>query len=364
MFVERTNYFAKPGKIDRVLEIRRAACAVRVALGLPAGVVFVKQGLESDGPDVSWECTFPSLESWQRDIATRAASVDFESVRQQMGEIVDNFERHLNEVDGDAYNRVACAGDVSLVGHPIVPRQVEFQSGDETLAGYLYLPPGEGPFPCVITNHGSMINQGTTDLCRPGTASLLMSWGYASFLPHRHGYGESTGMPWDTEVSAEFGTDEYDRQLVARLESESDDVVVAAKYVAGQPEIDTDRIAVMGSSFGGTVTLWASTKSERFACAVEFAGAAINWEHTPELREAMMEATRHIKCPIYFLQAENDYSVEPTRVLGAMSAEAQHPIQSKVFPALGLSNDEGHFFERSGSLIWGPEIRTFLARWL
>jgi dienelactone hydrolase len=364
MLVEKTNYFAKPGQSERVLEIRREACAVRVSLGLAAGTVLVKQGLESEGPDVSWECTFASLEAWEQDMAARAKSTDFASVRQQMGDVVDNFERHLNSVDGNAHDCVACAGDVSLVGHPVVPRQVEFQSGDETLTGYLYLPPGEGPFPCVITNHGSMINQGTTDLCRPGTASLLMSWGYASFLPHRHGYGESTGVPWDTEVSAEFGTDEYDRQLVARLESESDDVVVAAEYLTSVAEIDADRIAVMGSSFGGTVTLWASTRSERFACAVEFAGAAINWEHTPKLREAMMDATRRIKCPIYFLQAENDYCVEPTRVLGAMSGEAQHPIQSKVFPATGLSNDEGHFFERNGSLIWGLEIRAFLARWL
>lgn len=364
MFVERTNYFAKTGQTEKVLEIRRAACAIRVGLGLPAGTVFVKQGRENDGPDVSWECSFPSLEVWEQDIAARATSADFENVRRQMGEAVDNFERHLNAVDGDAHNRVACAGDISLVGYPIVPRQVEFQSGNETLTGYLYLPPGEGPFPCVITNHGSMINQGTTDLCRPGTASLLMSWGYASFLPHRHGYGESPGTPWDTEVSAEFGTDEYDRQLVVRLDGESDDVVAAAEYVATLPEIDTDRIAVMGSSFGGTVTLWASTRSDRFACAVEFAGAAINWEHTPQLRAAMMDATRRIKCPIYFLQAENDYCVEPTRVLGAMVDEAEHPIQAKVFPGLGLSNDEGHFFERHGSLIWGPEIRAFLARWL
>ena len=364
MIVERTNYFAQQGQAERVLDIRRSACAIRVGLGLPAGTVFVKQGLERDGPDVSWECSFPSRKDWEQDMAARAASVDFAGVRQQMGEVVDNFERHLNSIDGNAHNRVACAGDVSLDGYPIVPRQVEFKSGSETLSGYLYLPPGDGPFPCVITNHGSTINQGTTDLCRPGTASLLMSWGYASFLPHRHGYGESSGMPWNVEVSAKFGTAEYDRQLVARLESESDDVVVAAEYLATQADIDADRIAVMGSSFGGTVTLWASTRSDRFACAVEFAGAAINWEHTPELRAAMQEATRRIKCPIYFLQAENDYSAEPTRVLGAMSAEAQQPIQSKVFPALGLSNDEGHFFERSGSLIWGPEVRAFLARWL
>jgi dienelactone hydrolase len=165
-------------------------------------------------------------------------------------------------------------------------------------------------------------------------------------------------------VSAEFGTDLYDQQLVARLEAESDDVVAAAEYLATLERIDANRIAVMGSSFGGTVTLWASTKSDRFRCAVEFAGAAINWEHTPKLRDAMANATRRIKCPIYFLQAENDYCVEPTKVLGALISDEKHPIQSKVFPAIGLTRDEGHFFEKFGALIWGPEIRAYLARWL
>lgn len=364
MFVEKTNYYAAAALVDEVLAIRRKASAVRSALGLPEGVIFVKDHREVDGPDVSWECTYSSLEAYEHDLAVRAASPEFEQVRQRMAAAVERFERHLNQVDASTHGRVACAGDVSLDGYPIVPRQVIFDSGGEKLSGYLYLPPGEGPFPCVITNHGSGINQGTTDLCRPGTASLLMSWGYASFLPHRHGYGESSGIPWDTEVSAEFGTELYDQQLVARLEKESDDVVVAADYLETLDQIDAGRIAVMGSSFGGTVTLWASTKSDRFRCAVEFAGAAINWEHTPRLREAMADATRRIRCPMFFLQAENDYCVEPTRVLGTLTPDAQHPIQSKVFPAIGLSKDEGHFFERSGSLIWGPEVRAYFARWL
>jgi len=364
MLVEKTNYYAADSLVEEVLAIRRAACAVRADLGLPVGVIFVKDHRESDGPDVAWECTYPSLAAYEHDLTVREASPEFESVRERMAAAVERFERHLSRVDARNEYRVACAGDVSLEGHAIVPQQVEFESAGEKLSGYLYVPPGDGPFPCVITNHGSQIHQGTTDLCRPGTASLLMSWGYASFLPHRHGYGASSGVPWDTEVSAEFGTELYDRQLVARLEAESDDVVNAAEYLATLEQIDAERMAVMGSSFGGTVTLWASTKSDRFRCAVEFAGAAINWEHTPELRDAMADATRRIKCPIYFLQAENDYCTEPTKVLGALTSNEQYPIQSKVFPAIGLTQDEGHFFEKYGALIWGPEIRAYFARWL
>ena len=365
MFIETTQYFAKEGRAGEVLEIRREACAVRVDLGLATGLILAKDGGQEDGPDVAWRCHYSSREAFDQDLADRAASPDFQRVRQRMSSAVDRFERHLYRAEGGSGAESSRSADQgSLAGNPIVPRVVTFDSGSERLTGYLYLPPGEGPFPCMITNHGSGIEQGTSDLCRPGTASLLMSWGYASFLPHRRGYGESTGTPWDVEVSSEFGTDLYDQQLVARLESESDDVAAAVDYVAQHPDIDAERIAVMGSSFGGTVTLWASTKSSQIRCAVDFAGASINWDHTPQLRQAMMDATRRIQCPIYFVQAANDYSVGPTVQLGGLGDEVAQPIFSKVFPAFGLSQDEGHYFERDGSLIWGPEVRAFIERWL
>jgi hypothetical protein len=42
-----------------VLEQRRKACAVRIAIGLPAGEIFVKHP-SGDGsePDVAWQCAF------------------------------------------------------------------------------------------------------------------------------------------------------------------------------------------------------------------------------------------------------------------------------------------------------------------
>ncbi len=366
MFVETTHYYAKVGRVDEVLELRRRACALRSELGLDPGSILIKDGSQADGPDVAWQCHYASRQALEHDLAARADSVDFGLVRRAMTDAVDRFERYVAQVDRQTLSdaEVTESASASVPTSEIVPRVVTFDSGSEVLTGYLYLPPGPGPFPCVITNHGSAIEQGTTDLCRPGTASLLMSWGYASFLPHRRGYGESTGTPWNVEVSAKFGTDLYDQQLVARLEAESDDVVSAVEYVVSLDEIDQDRIAVLGSSFGGTVTLWAATKSSRIRCAVDFAGAAINWDHTPQLRNSMIAATRQIKCPMYFLQAANDYSVGPTRSLGALDGQAPYPISSKVFDAFGISKDEGHYFEKYGSVIWGPDIRAFLRRWL
>jgi dipeptidyl aminopeptidase/acylaminoacyl peptidase len=252
----------------------------------------------------------------------------------------------------------------SLAGHPIAPRKIAFTSAGHALKGFLHLPPGEGPFPCLITNHGSGIDKGTEDISRPGTAALLMSFGVASFLPHRRGYGASEGPGWREEVTSPFGTEAYDRELATRLERESEDVLAALDIVAALPEIDAGHIGVMGSSFGGTTSLLAASKTERFRCTVEFAGAAMNWDRTPALRELMLAAARKLSAPVFFIQAANDYSVRPTIELAAALAGSGRIVQSTVYPRFGANAHEGHLLESRGPAIWGEDVRLFLERHL
>jgi carboxymethylenebutenolidase len=360
MIVERTNYFAKPGLADAVLAARRRASAVRAALGLPAGTIRTKAG--GDGPDVTWECPFASATAHTHDLASRGASVEFEAVRAEMRSLILRFERLVEEIV--PRDPVHWVGERDLDGRAVVPEEVRFRSHGHDLVGYLYLPPGPGPFPCMITNHGSGIVKGTSDVCRPACGALLMSWGIASFLPHRRGYGNSSGPAWREEVTAEFGTSDYDRQLVARLDAEADDIVAAVSIVASRSGIMVDRIGVMGSSFGGTTTLLAAAKSDRFRCSVDFAGAAMNWERTPALRERMRDATRRLSHPVFFIQAANDYSIGPTLELAEEAAQAGRTVESKIYPQWGLTPEEGHLFESRGMQIWGADVRRFLERWL
>ena len=349
--VERTCYYAKPGRAAEVLATRRVACDVRVRLGLPRGKIVVKLDPDGDGPDVAWECGFPSAEAHARDLAARAASPEFEAVRARMTALLARFERQV------------ARRDTAPEARAVVPREARFPSGAAELAGYLFTPPGPGPHPCVVTNHGSAIHQGTADVCRPGTAALLTGWGYAAFLPHRRGYGNSPGAAWRSEVTAAFGTEEYDGQLARRLEAESADVVAALAWVERQPEVAPGRIAVLGSSFGGTVSLLAGARCDRFRCVVDFAGAAMNWERTPRLRETMRAAARGLRMPVFLISAENDYSTAPTRELAAELARLGRPHEARVFPAFGLTPDEGHQLARDGALVWGDAVRAFLDRW-
>ena len=96
LIVERTQYFAKPGLAAEVLDVRRKASAVRLSIGLPAGEIFVKYpGGDGSEPDVAWQCTFADVAARDADLAARAASAEFESVRVQMRKLYARFERQV-----------------------------------------------------------------------------------------------------------------------------------------------------------------------------------------------------------------------------------------------------------------------------
>jgi carboxymethylenebutenolidase len=361
MLIERTCYFAKPGRGPDVLAQRRHASAVRTAIGLPAGTIRVRR--DGDGPDVTWECAFPTQAAHASDLQARADSPEFATVRATMRTLLARFERHVEALD-DVSPLSNGIVDRPLDGSAMSARELSFRSGGHGLKAYLQLPPGDGAFACMMLAHGSGIDQGTLDVSRPGTASLLAGMNVASFLVHRHGYGNSEGPGWRSEVTAPHGTEEYDAQLSARLDRESDDVLAALDVLASLPEIRADHIGMMGSSFGGVNTLLAVAKTDRFRCAVEFAGAAMNWDRTPGLRRLMTDAALRLTTPIFFLQAANDYSVRPTRELAAALAGTGKIFEAQVYPAFGITPQEGHVFERDGARIWGKDVQRFLERYL
>ena len=94
--VERTHYYAKPRLAADVLDQRHEASAVRLSIGLPAGEIFVKHpGGDGSEPDVAWQCTFADAAAREADLAARAASAEFESVRAGMRKLYARFERQV-----------------------------------------------------------------------------------------------------------------------------------------------------------------------------------------------------------------------------------------------------------------------------
>jgi dienelactone hydrolase len=148
---------------------------------------------------------------------------------------------------------------------PRDPATVSFQSTAPlfgrpplTLTGRLKKPDGAGPFPAVVLLHGC---EGILPDRDYRWAERLSGWGYVtlevdSFRPRG--------------VSSVCTYSGYDAALI--MEKRATDAYDAKRYLAGLPFIDRKRIAVLGWSEGGLVTLDAlyEETEEPFRAAVAF----------------------------------------------------------------------------------------------
>jgi dienelactone hydrolase len=230
-------------------------------------------------------------------------------------------------------------------------RLVSFPVSGGTLYGFLYEPEGKGPFPAVMWNHGSEKRPGW----QPHLASFYNSHGFVFFLPHRRGQGKSPGVYIMDEIHNGGST-----AAVQAQQDANEDVVAAMNWLKTQPEVDASRIVVSGCSFGGIQTLLTAEKGLGARAFVAFAPAAQSWSNGA-LDERLEDAVNHAKAPVFILQAKNDYSTQPTEVLGKI-AKARGG-QARIYPAFGKTPQEGHagFATTSaGIAVWGEDVLQFI----
>ena len=189
----------------------------------------------------------------------------------------------------------------------------------------------------------------------------MISWGYGFFFPHRRGYGRSSGTPLDQAVWAPLGSEDHDDQITKRLDEECEDLQAAVAYLRGRVEIDPDRIALTGISRGGIVSLLAASLDPTIACCASFSGGARQWSGHPKLRAKMRRAATVITQPVFLAQAENDFDLSAGNDLAEVLRAAGKTFTHRIYPPWGATESEGHGFGTTGSLVWGPELRGFLA---
>ena len=91
VIVERTEYWALPGKEAQVLAHRKHASAVREGMGLVAGTIRTHR--EGTGPTVSWQASFADEAAHIADQTARNQSAEFGAVRDHMNTLISRFER-------------------------------------------------------------------------------------------------------------------------------------------------------------------------------------------------------------------------------------------------------------------------------
>ena len=236
------------------------------------------------------------------------------------------------------------------------PEEVVFPSNGRKLHGFLWKPEGTGPFPAIVWNHGSQKLPGS----QPGLARFYTVHSYVFFVPHRRGQGSSPG-DYIQDLVAQAPVDERARRMVEVQQAEVEDVVAGLNYLKSQPFVDPARIAISGCSYGGIQTLLTGERDLGVKALVPFAPGAMSWERSAPLRDRLIRAVDLAKAPVFLIQAENDYSVAPSKVLSQEADKNHKDFHSKIYPAFGSTHQDGHWgFCSSATDIWGNDVLVFL----
>lgn len=244
------------------------------------------------------------------------------------------------------------------------PELVSFACEGSTLQGFLFKPPGKGPFPAVICNHGSEKVPGWF----PTLGKFWTSHGYAFFVPHRPGHGRSPG-DWIIGQQRKYAEKEKDsakcfQHDVALHERANVAVVAAVAWLKQQPFIKADSIVLSGISYGAIQTVLAAEKDLGVSCYVAFSPGAISWKDNGYLRDRLVKALKEQHRPVFLLQAKNDYHLGPSEMLGAELKAQGPPNRVTIYPAFGDAGNpkDGHGgFAVHGSDVWGPDVLAFVS---
>lgn len=256
-----------------------------------------------------------------------------------------------------------CAG--GLLAQQVPYREVWYQSGTLRIQAYLYTPPGTGPFPVVIYNHGSR-PPGNERLYGPMTAvaKVLVADGYMVFEPTRRGYGRSDGQPTGEEIGTTRG-DAY----IRRLWEEAGDILAAEKFLATIRSADRQRVGMIGYSEGGTLSIFAASEAPgKFACIVDQAGGT-SWDRSPQLRQALPAAAAKVHVPLLAMIAANDRTTASVRAVVEAAQKAHDAARLIIYPPYTPPAEErppgggalGHaIFRDHGIPIWQGDVLAFL----
>lgn len=262
----------------------------------------------------------------------------------------------------------------AIAAHPATPQaqpgqtpavEVEYPSHGRLLKGFFYLPPGAEEVPAVLWNHGA----DKAPNHQPELAAFYVSHGFALFVPLRTGHGEGNAVQTVKEqmgptFPGHFESTEENQRFVKLLETTAEDTAAALRWLKANPRIRKDDIFMSGISYGGLDCLIdANTVSGVRGYIVFSGGAALFGD--PALATRLEEGVQHSKAPVLLIQAQNDYSTTPSKVLGPMLLARHDGSHATVYPAFGdpKSVPMGHIAFSTwnlGTRIWGPEALAFM----
>jgi len=245
-------------------------------------------------------------------------------------------------------------------------------TGQSVLHGLLWHPEGQGPFPAVLFNHGSGRTQ--DELRRLGPyeeqaqvlGPVFARHGYELLYLFRRGIGLSADqgssavdlMSAEGAVHGQAGRNALQLELLQGRELA--DARAGLAFLRARPLVDARRIALVGHSFGGSLTLLLAEREPDVRAMVIFSGAGYSWERSPELRTRLLAAVARTTAPICFIHAVNDYSLGAGKALDAQLSRLGKEHRLLLYPAVGRTSEDGHSMVYLAVSQWEPDVFSFL----
>ena len=258
--------------------------------------------------------------------------------------------------------------------HARVPsRRLTYAGADGWKIQALYTPPlshdGAGAPPMVLLAHG-----GPTSAHRDDWSGwlnqVLVSAGFAVLRPNPRG-SIGRGVAFANAVLGDMGGKDFE------------DLTRGVDYAIAEGLADPERLAIIGWSYGGFMTAWAVTQTQRFKAAMmgagicdyhsfhaqtniqdwdrRFIGADLNEDPDAYRARSAITFVRNVTTPTLIIHGEKDPCV-PVNQAWAFSyalRERGVPVELAIYPR------EGHGFVERDHLKDFPErIIRWLKRWV
>ena len=245
-------------------------------------------------------------------------------------------------------------------------------AGGDEVQMFLLTPPDfdkSKKYPLFVQLHGGPHGVSSDGFHPRWNSQLFAAPGYVEAIVNFHG-------------SSTFGQKFYDSIAGAEADKPYADTMAAVEYLVKQGFIDEKRIAAGGGSYGGYLTNWIATQTDKFACLITHAGGfnhhGMFASDTPRFRERRwggfpwknQAATDrqspnrfgdNIKTPMLIIHGELDY-----RVVVTQGIELYNTLQIKRIPArLVYFPDEGHWITKpQNARLWWNEVHAWLAKYI
>ncbi len=261
----------------------------------------------------------------------------------------------------------------------VAPELVNYPTFDRVngeprrIPAFVFRPRGPGPHPVYLSIHGGPEAQ-YRPYFSPALQFYVNELGMAVVVPNVRG-------------SAGYGKSYLKLDNAERREDSVRDIGALLDWIAGQPDLDEDRVVVSGGSYGGYMVLASLVHySDRLAAGVERVGisnfvtflthtedyrrdlrrAEYGDERDPEMR-ALLERISplanvdRIRRPLLIIQGAND-----PRVPAGESRQIHDALRSRGVPVwYVLAHDEGHGFRKKSNSDYAAAATVlFLERYL